>query len=80
MNPKVVIGISAVVVLAVGLGLGIVIGHFGTAPVAAGSGKPTATAPTAPQSYLDAIKESDPSVSANLINGIVADSIRSNLL
>ncbi|XP_022094263.1 putative N-acetylated-alpha-linked acidic dipeptidase [Acanthaster planci] len=80
MNPKVVIGISAAVVLAVGIGVGILLGHFVTAPAAADSGKPTATAPTAPESYLEAIREPDPSVSGKLINGVVADNIRSNLL
>ncbi|XP_038053369.1 putative N-acetylated-alpha-linked acidic dipeptidase [Patiria miniata] len=80
MNPKVVIGIAATVTLAVGIGVGILLGHFVTAPATAGSGKPTASAPTAPPSYLDAIKEADASISGKLINGIVAENIRSNLM
>ena len=78
MQARVVIGIAAVVTLAVGLGVGILLGHFVTAP-AAGGGEPTSPAPTAPPSYLDAVKEPDASISQKVINGITADNIRTNL-
>ena len=78
MQAKVLIAIAGVVTLAVGIGVGILLGHFVTAPATADVGG-TATGAPVPKSYRDATKEPDASITSKLINGINADNIRANL-
>lgn len=71
----------AAVMLVVGLGVGILLGHFVTAPAAAGKKSSTgeSTPSSVPKSYQDAVKEPDPSIGQRVINGITPERIRENL-
>ena len=77
---RTLVGIAAVVVLAVGLGIGILFGHYVTAPAAAGEEVPLTGESTAPKSYQDAVKEPDSGIAQRIINGIDPDKIRENLM
>ncbi|XP_033638801.1 putative N-acetylated-alpha-linked acidic dipeptidase isoform X1 [Asterias rubens] len=77
---RTLVGIAAVVVLAVGLGIGILFGHYVTAPAAAGEEVPSTGESTAPKSYQDAVKEPDSGIAQRIINGIDPDKIRENLI
>ncbi|XP_033635312.1 putative N-acetylated-alpha-linked acidic dipeptidase [Asterias rubens] len=76
---KVVFAVS-VVLLVVGLVVGILLGHYVTAPAAGGNKPPSGSSePTVPKSYQDAVRKPDSSISGRLINGINPDKIRDNL-
>ncbi len=79
MANKTQVGIAAVVVLAVGLGIGILLGHYVTAPATAGGEAPSTGESTAPKSYQDAVKEPDSGIAQRVINGIDPEKIRDNL-